>query len=570
MPIRVLAPEVISQIAAGEVIERPASVVKELIENSLDAGATQISVEARGGGVRLIRVIDNGAGIPGEEVGLAFQRYATSKISDLEDLDCISSLGFRGEALPSIAAVAQVEVLTRTSGSIAGTFLSLKDDVVFGTGKRACPQGTSITVSHLFQSVPARLKFLKSPHTESSHISNLVSQYSLAFPEVRFSLILDGRMTLQTSGNGELLDVLVKVYGAELAESMLRVGEEGSTVYGFVSPPSLSRTSRNYLTFFVNRRWVKSRLLSRATLDAYHGLLMSGKYPVAVLNISLPQRDIDVNVHPAKSEVRFLDEQTLFATVQRAVRAALIEGATAPQVGRHPSVIGVSASPFAKKPEAMQEALFAASHTNRQFRDSAAVKYVSSSSLPILRVLGQLAATYIIAEGPDGLYLIDQHAAHERILFERIRQQRASMAVEVQGMLEPVTIETTPRQEEILKAQGDMLESYGFSIEPFGTRTYLLRTVPSLLQNGDIVQAMLDILDSVGDGGDTLEEEGKIASSLACHSAVKAGQVLKPEEISQLIQDLESTQSPLTCPHGRPTMIRFSASQLEREFGRSL
>ena len=570
MPIKVLLPEVISKIAAGEVIERPASVVKELVENSLDAGATQVSIEARGGGVRLIRVVDNGVGIPVDEIGLAFQRYATSKISNLEDLDSISSLGFRGEALPSIAAVAQVEVLSRTSESIAGTFLSLKNGVAFETRKRACPQGTSVTVQHLFQNVPARLKFLKSPHTESSHISNLVSQYSLAFPEVRFSLMLDGRMAIQTSGNGELLDVLVEVFGAKLAESMLRVGEGGSTVYGFVSSPSLARTSRNYLSFFVNRRWVKSRLLSRATMDAYHGLLMSGKYPVAVLDISLPQQDIDVNVHPAKTEVRFRDEQTLFATVQRVVRAALVEGATAPQVARRPGAIGVGVSPLTRKSEARQEALFAASHTNRQFSDSAAVKYVSSPSLPILRVLGQLAATYIIAEGPDGLYLIDQHAAHERILFERIREQRSSMTVETQGMLEPLAIEATPRQEEALKAQGDVLESYGFSIEPFGTRTYLLRTVPSLLQNGNIVQTVLDILDSLGEEGDALEREWKIASSLACHSAVRAGQVLKPDEISQLIQDLERTQSPLTCPHGRPTMIRFSASQLEREFGREL
>jgi len=284
----------------------------------------------------------------------------------------------------------------------------------------------------------------------------------------------------------------------------------------------------------------------------------------------LPQQDIDVNVHPAKTEVRFRDEQTLFATVQRVVRAALVEGATAPQVARGPGAIGVGVSPLTRKSEARQEALFAASHANRQFSDSASVKYVSSSSLPILRVLGQLAATYIIAEGPDGLYLIDQHAAHERILFERIREQRSSMTVETQGMLEPLAIETTPRQEETLKVQGDVLESYGFSIEPFGTRTYLLRTVPSLLQNGNIVQTVLDMLDSLGEEGDALEREWKIASSLACHSAVRAGQVLKPDEISQLIQDLERTQSPLTCPHGRPTMIRFSASQLEREFGREL
>ena len=559
MPIKVLAPEVVSKIAAGEVVERPASVVKELIENSLDAAATQVSIEARGGGLNLIRVIDNGTGIPATEATLAFHRYATSKVSNLADLDAISSLGFRGEALPAIAAVAQAELLTRTPEELAGAYLNLKNGVAVETGKRACPQGTSVTVRHLFQNVPARLKFLKSPATESSRVSNLVSQYSLAFPEVRFSLFLDGRMALQTAGNGVLRDVLVKVYGLETAEAMIPVGEVNSQVWGFVSPYSLARSSRGHLSFFINRRWVQSRLLSRATEDAYEGLLMTGKHPIAVLNISLPAQDIDVNVHPAKLEVKFRNEQDLFTAVQRAVRSALVKEMTVPQVMRPPSVVDVPTFISQKEHLSRQEEIF-----------EGFAPRPSPGPLPILRVFGQLSATYIIAEGPDGLYLIDQHAAHERILFERVRAQQASRAVEVQGMLEPLTIEVTPRQEEMLKAGGEILESYGFAMEPFGTRTYLLRTVPALLHEGNIAQAVIEILDSLGEEGESGKREERIALSLACHSAVRAGQVLSPEEMHQLVRELEQAGSPHTCPHGRPTIIRFTSSQLEREFGRSL
>jgi DNA mismatch repair protein MutL len=569
MPIRVLASDVVSKIAAGEVVERPASVVKELVENSLDADATQISVEIRGGGVNLIRVIDNGTGIPADEVTVAFQRYATSKIGDLGDLDTISSLGFRGEALPSIAAVADVEVMTRTAGELAGIYLSLENGAVVETGKRASPQGTTVTVRHLFQNVPARLKFLKSNTTESSRISNLVSQYSLAFPEVRFSLFHDGRAALQTVGNGALRDVMVKVYGLETAGAMIAVGEEGNyPVWGFVSPPHLARSSRGHLSFFINRRWVQSGLLSRATEDAYRGLLMTGKHPIAVINISLPPQDIDVNVHPSKAEVKFRDEQGLFTIVQRSVRAALVKEMAVPQGHRHPGAVGVPVLSHEKKPLAIQEELFRGYAATRSV--SALTKQSEGSPLPILRVIGQIAATYITAEGPDGLYLIDQHAAHERILFERVRFQQQNSTVEAQGMLDPLTIEVTPRQEELLKDGVEVLESFGFAIEPFGPRTYLLRTVPAFLGQGNASQAVIEILDSLGEEGERVKREEKIAFSLACHSAVKAGQVLNQDEMNELVRELEQTESPHTCPHGRPTIVRFTSSQLEREFGRSL
>ncbi|MFQ5924512.1 MAG: DNA mismatch repair endonuclease MutL [Dehalococcoidia bacterium] len=561
MPIKILTPDVVSKIAAGEVVERPASVVKELIENSLDAGASQVAIEARGGGVNLIRVVDNGMGIPADEVELAFHRYATSKIEGMADLDSISSLGFRGEALPSIAAVAQVEVLTRTQDATAGSYLELQNGAVVEKGKRGCPQGTRVTVRHLFRNVPARLKFLKSSATESGHISNLVSQYSLAFPEVRFTLIMDGRMALNTPGSGELRDVLVKVYGVEAAQAMIQVGDQEKDrwpqVWGFVSPPSLARSSRSYLSFFINRRWVQSRLLSRAVEDAYLGLLMAGKHPIAVLNISLPGQDVDVNVHPTKTEVRFRYEPALFVAVQRAVRAALVEQMPVPLVRRQPGVPTFlpQEQPLVKR-EPLEPSLFAPARPPLE------------SPLPILRVLGQLASTYIIAEGPDGLYLIDQHTAHERVLFEKVRAQRAQREVEVQGLLEPLTIEVTPRQEEMLKAGVEVLAAYGFAIEPFGQRTYLLRTVPALLKGEGVAEALMEVLDSLGVEGDPKSWEEKVALSLACHSAVRAGQLLSAEEMRQLVRELELTELARTCPHGRPTMVRFTSSQLEREFGR--
>ena len=304
-------------------------------------------------------------------------------------------------------------------------------------------------------------------------------------------------------------------------------------------------------------------------LDAYKGLLMTGKYPIAVLNISVPPADVDVNVHPAKSEVRFRDEQSVFVAVQRAVRAALVPEMAVQPASRQPGAVIPPHAGMVRESSSEQPALFQGPATVE-----AAQGFVHQpapqSALPILRVLGQLAATYLIAEGPDGLYLIDQHAAHERVLFEQVRAQRAGMAVEVQGMLEPLTVELTPRQEQTLSGGRDILAAYGFSIEVFGPRTCLLRAVPAVLAEGSISTALMEILDSLGEEGEGERREEKVAASLACHSAVRAGQVLTADEIRQLVQALERTESPHTCPHGRPTMIRFTSSQLEREFGRSL
>ena len=564
MPIRVLDRKIVSRIAAGEVIERPASVVKELVENSLDASASQISIETMGGGVSLIRVTDNGMGIPDGEVELAFDRYATSKIESLDDLESISSLGFRGEALPSIAAVAQVDIITCVAGKSVGTYLGLKDGVIENKGSQGHPQGTTVAVRNLFRRVPARLKFLKSPTTENSHIANVVSQYALAFPEVKFTLFIDGRAALRTPGSGQLIDSVIEVYGGDIAQNMLEIRNDGKweneAVYlgitGTIGSPAVSRSNRGYLSFFVNRRWVNSRLLAWAVEEAYHGLLPQGKHPIAVINISLPHQEVDVNVHPTKTEVKFQNEHRVFGTVQKAVRRALIELMPVPQ-------IGATATTYVSTPEPRQAVLTSPSGSLTGLPPVA--PQTPMVSLPALRLLGQLLNSYIIAEGRDGLYLIDQHAAHERILFEKIKHQRSRQEIEVQGLLEPVTFEVNPKEEEVLKSHYQKLAEFGFSIEPFGDKTYLVRAVPLLLYDKDWAGMMRQLLDSLprGDRAET------IAKSIACHSAVRAGQALTDDEMAELVRQLEQVSIPHTCPHGRPTMIRLSSRQLERDFGRS-
>jgi len=567
MPIRVLDPKLVSRIAAGEVVGRPASVVKELVENSLDAGASQISIEARGGGTSLIRVIDNGGGIPSGEVELAFDRYATSKIGTIDDLDSILTLGFRGEALPSIASVADVDIVTCAAGESAGICLSLSGGEVVARESKGRSQGTTVSVKNLFRRVPARLKFLKSPATENSHIANIVTRYALAFPEVKFALLIDGRTTLSTPGSGRLIDSIVEVYGSEVARNMLEIGEvgwKGGTaissllVTGMTGSPAIGRSSRNYLNLFVNRRWVNSRLLAWAVEEAYQGLLMRGKHPIAVINIILSPGEVDINIHPAKSEVKFQREHAVFGAVQKAVRQALIKLTPVPEIAE-------AVAPY-EAPSLLKQGFGAPARSGNAIAPSSSrAIQTPMATLPALRVLGQLSGSYIIAEGPDGLYLIDQHAAHERILFERIKEQRAQQKPELQGLLQPVTFEVNPQQEEILHTHCQDLAEFGFSIKPFGERTFIVRSVPALLSQKDWGGMVRGLLDSGGDKGDWAE---KVMISMACHGAVKAGQILADDEMRQLVRQLERVSVPHTCPHGRPTMICLGMGQLRSGFGR--
>jgi DNA mismatch repair protein MutL len=564
--IQRLPPHVIGKIAAGEVIERPASVVKELLENALDAGARQITIEIGRGGLDLMRVGDDGCGIASDELPLAFERHATSKLSTDSDLEQVSTLGFRGEALPSIAAVAQVEMDSRPLDATGGYFVSLSEGQVTERGEKGMPAGTIVSVRRLFARQPARLKFLRSPAAEAAQIAAVVSHYALAYPEVRFSLLTDGRLTLRTPGSDDLRDAAAGVYGHQVAQSLLALCLDAApdalapAVRGLVGERGLSRANRNYITLFINRRWVRSRTLSYAVEEAYHGFLMTGRHPLAVIDIRLPPADVDVNVHPSKLEVRLRNEREVFALLQREVRRTLTQRSPLAPVSAT-TWVGV---PRPSPPDAAFEPTPLPLEVGAA--EPPAEQAPLAPSLPLLRPLGQVGLVYVVAEGPEGLYLVDQHAAHERILFERFL--KADAAAAAQGLLEPVTVELAPRQQALLQEMSQELSEQGFALDPFGERTYLVRSVPSAFKAGDVAASLLEFLDTLAREEAVPDRRQRVAMSLACHAAIRAGQSLSGEEMRELLRQLESTENPRHCPHGRPTMVHLSADALAREFRR--
>ena len=570
MTIKVLPPELATKIAAGEVVERPASVVKELVENSLDAGASRITVEIESGGIGQLRVTDDGSGIPASQVEIALQRHATSKLDSLEQLGAVATLGFRGEALPSIAAVSRLTLTTRPTGTDSGYRVELRWGELVRSGAHGCSPGTTVEAIDLFGNLPARRKFLKSNASEGSKVHELVARYAISFANVKFQLTVDGRSTLATPGNDRTRETILALYGAELAGGMLEVlGEDPETGYqveGFISPPNLHRANRTYMTFFVNRRWVQNRMLSYALEEAYHGLLPDKRHPLSALKLTLPYSDVDVNSHPAKREVRFHQEGKVFSTLQRAVRAALVADSPVP-VMRGPdglsgeaanAGVGVNAAFFPQRP-------FAGSHDHQWAPPDSAVP---AQSPPPLKVVGQVKLTYIVSEGPDGMYLVDQHAAHERILFDELCRRATERAPASQPLLDPVTMELTPSQVEVLKTHSEFLAGYGFDIEAFGENAYLLRSVPSILTSQDPEQSLVNVLDMVAFEGLLRQQEDILAASIACHGAIRAGKSLTEAEMRALLEQLERTDNPHTCPHGRPTMIHFSSYHMERGFAR--
>ena len=579
MPIRILPPGLAAMIAAGEVVERPVSVVKELLENSIDSGASQITVEVKSGGTELVRVVDNGQGIPADEVPIAFYRHATSKLADTDSLDRVATMGFRGEALPSIAAVSRIVIQTRPHDETAGFRMALNWGEAVESGSEGCAAGTAVEVSDLFGNQPARRKFLRSPQAETARVQELVSRYSLAFPEIRFRLENDGRASLTTPGNGQPREALLAVYGSQVTKDMLEVHvedpETGYSVEGFAGAPSVSRANRTYLTFFVNRRLIQSRMLSFAVEEAYTGLLQVKRYPVAAINVVLPYADVDVNSHPAKREVRFHQENRVFSLAQRAVRAALMTDSPVPAASSAPSP-HQSFRPFAgpgrgSSSSGAMNARFDADHPPRQLPGEAsggeALSLLGRPQIP-LKVVGQLQLTYIVAEGPEGMYLVDQHAAHERTLFDRICAERNQRGPATQPLLSPVNMELTPSHASTLQDNLEEITEYGFQVEPFGDRSYLLRAVPSVLSTQDPAKTLIDILDMATLEGLTRQKENVMAASIACHAAIRAGQSLSEAEMRALLEQLEATPNPHTCPHGRPTMVHYSSYHVERGFGR--
>ncbi len=578
MPIRILPEHIASQIAAGEVIERPASVVKELAENALDAGANAITIEVLGAGKRMVSVTDDGVGISQEELGLAVSRHATSKLTRAEDLFNIATLGFRGEALASIGSVSRLTVESRTPEDKTGAQIRVDGGALGKLVIKGVPVGTNITVQDLFFNVPARLKFLKTENTERRNIEALVTRFALAYPQVRWTLSMEGKTSLKTSGNGDTREVLASLYGVDIAKAMLAVDfrEGGYHVHGFISPISLTRSNRREITVFVNGRWVKDAAVSAAILRAYHTLLMVGRFPIVVLFVDLPPETVDVNVHPTKAEVRFREGDLVFSRVQRAIRRALLAYSPVPEVTARPWWGGERKMDHGQIDPAwsMSAEIQPAEElpiSPQQPRINVLTGAIDAvDRLPLLRLIGQVAATYLIAEGPDGLYLIDQHAAHERVLFETLMAQQMDESVVSQALLEPVTVTLPPEKARILNDQLPTLSGLGFQVEPFGPNTYSIRSIPAILAGGDPQAALNVLVEDFEEDEAPLAaaKEARITARICKRMAVKGGQILTPEEQTALLQGLEQCQSPRTCPHGRPTMIHLSADLLERQFGR--
>jgi DNA mismatch repair protein MutL len=591
MTIEVLSDDVASQIAAGEVIERPASVVKELIENAIDAEASLIQITIEDAGKKFIQVMDDGLGIAEPQLTLALKRHATSKLKTAEDLFSISTLGFRGEALASIASVSIFEILSTQKGLSIGGKVTVEGGNLKQVESIGGAAGTTVSVRNLFYNVPARLKFLKTGRTEQKKINELVSRYALAYPNIRFKMISDHKTILQTSGSGDFREILTDLYGVETAKKMLTVklDEADYSLFGFISPISITRSNRNEITIYVNGRWVQNSTLSAAILRAYHTMIMTGRYPMAVLFVNLPENEVDVNVHPAKTEVRFSQPDFMFSLVQRGVRRALLAYSSVPDVTPRiwqnkseetspdrqlswtpASFLETEDTQAVQTNETRKENLELKNTDSPAAEDQQEKSFSSNPfDIPLMRLIGQVGLAYLVAEGPDGLYLIDQHAAHERILFEKMMDQ-INNQIPIQNLLSPVSVQLAPHQTGLLENHLPTLSKLGFDVEQFGPNTYQVRGIPVLLSGINPEAALRVVVEDFEDDETPLQNtiEAKIAARVCKRGAVKAGQVLSRMEQEALLRDLERCSSPRTCPHGRPTMIHLSVSLLEKQFGR--
>ena len=585
MPVRLLSDETIGKIAAGEVVERPASVVKELLENALDAGARRVRVAIREGGLGLIEVADDGCGIDPAELPLAVRRHATSKLSRFEDLDDLATLGFRGEALPSIAAVADVALRSRAAGRDAAAELRVAYGDTGPTLPTGAPAGTVVTVRDLFGNVPARRKFLRQPATESAYIVRAVSAYAAARPDVAITLTVDDRRAFATSGSGDLLSAAAEVWGAEVGRAALLLhpldhaaAVPGVAVSGWVGAPDVTRSHRQGIVVFVNGRWVQNRALAFALEEAYHSLLMVGRHPVAMVRVTVDPAAVDVNVHPTKAEVKFADERAACRAVQRATHAALAGQ-------RHDALptLGFAPPSPAETQTTLPSPRFpvplpargplpppAAGTTGPSPAGAAGEPAPAAhpSGVPILRVLGQIGGSFIIAEGPEGMYLIDQHAAHERVMYERILASLRDRTPARQPLLDPLVVDLPPDQLAAYERSADELASIGFEIEPFGGSSVAVRAIPALIHGVDIGERLRLILGELAEGGQGESWLDAVAVSTACHTSIRAGQALSIPEMRELVAELERSSQPRACGHGRPTMLHLTQSDLEKQFAR--
>lgn len=581
--IEILTEAVASQIAAGEVVERPASVVKELLENAIDAGATQITIRIEQAGRRLIELSDDGVGISPEQIQVAVSRHATSKLRTTEDLFHIATLGFRGEALSSIGSVSRMKITSRQPEEAASARVVVEGGAVRGVEFTGAPVGTVVSVEDLFYNVPARLKFLKRDLTERQQIDTLVTRYALAYPHIRFKLFHDGEATLQTSGNGDRREIFAAIYGVDVARQMLEISftDENFMLEGFTSPVGLTRSNRKEITFFINGRWVQDTSLSAALLKGYHTLLMVGRYPLAVIFIRMDPADVDVNVHPAKTEVRFRQQDEVFGRVQRAIRRGLLAYSPPPQLTNlgwqsqlpplPPQFFSRQIDPAWDMAVEAQESMAGVEPVveGEAQKPQPRLDGFPAGDLPLLRLVGQVGSAYLVAEGPDGLYLIDQHAAHERVLFEKWQRQRGQ-PVPAQALLTPQVVQLPPQSSRMMNEQLQALEKVGFQIEPFGPNLFRVLAIPAIFSGADPAAVVMVAVEDFEEDETPLqtELEARLAARICKRAAVKAGSVLSTEEQKTLLQELEACKSPRTCPHGRPTMIHLSIDLLEKQFGR--
>lgn len=575
-----------NQIAAGEVVERPVSVVKELVENSLDAGSKNITIDITGGGLEKITVTDDGCGIPGEEIHLAFQRHATSKINSTLDLNRVTTLGFRGEALPSIAAVSKVSVTTRTKDSLSGTAVELAGGTLISAVTAGCPTGTTVTVRELFYNTPVRRKTVKNPVSEGSLCTDLISKLSFSRPDVCFEMRLNGKRIFYSPGTNSLIDSAAAVYGQNQAREMIYFEnrEEEIAIKGLAGKPSISRSTRNHITIIINGRFVNCQPLTSAVEEAYRELLSSGRRPVAVISINVPPELTDINIHPAKLEIRLMDEEKLISLTTGVLRQALISkeiiptkisakpgkskltGQSLTTIEQVPLITGQNAGQPGK--ESVQD-ISAGRYLPDETREECPGYISGLNSFPALNALAALPPVYILAAGEDGLYIVDQHAAHERILYEEFFFGKEQG--DCQYLLVPVTLELNYREAEILLERVIWFTDSGFVIEHFGGNTFLLRGVPLKLPSGQEKEVFLDLLDYLKEKGSILnlaDFSKKLASTLACRRAVKAGEKLAHFSMNALLQELAKTKNPFTCPHGRPTTVFLSNSELKNRFKR--
>lgn len=615
--IKLLDTYTINQIAAGEVVERPASVIKELVENSIDAKASAVAVEIKDGGTSLIRVTDNGSGIEKDQVQIAFLRHATSKIQTASDLSSIYSLGFRGEALASIASVSQLEMITKTYSDITGSRIEIHGGDILTHEDIGCPNGTTMIIKNLFYNAPARQKFLKKPQTEAGYISDIISKLAMGHPEISFKFINNGVVQLHSPGNNNLKTVALNIYGKEVLPKLmdLEYNSESFVLYGLIAKPEISRSNRTYENLFISGRFIKSDLVAQAVEQAYKTRIMVGKFPLYILNMSLAPNEYDVNVHPTKLEIRFNDEEFIFNSVYKSVYDKLNQQTLIPktsivtakpekenkpdQTKRFLEPFEINNKNLSKEPKEVEDQPKPQSIKHRQPQQPHSEQIQTQIAVPIdhvkqesavyetkealtleptqapkplqnYKLIGQIFNTYWIIQHDHSIYMIDQHAAHERILYEQFLSNYNSKIPMSQLLLQPLTLQLSLKEKQVLSDNIKIFEALGFELEEFGEETYIVRSMPIIFDKPENLDFLLEVLDTLSEMTANTQVHSKLdkIASISCKAAVKANDKLSDIEAKKLLDELCHLDNPFNCPHGRPTIIELSQYEIEKKFKR--